>query len=163
MRRRCEAPYVPGFLSFREGPAVEEALQSLTHGYGAVLFDAHGLAHPRGCGLATHVAVELDLVGVGVAKSLLCGRHDEPGPAPGAAVDLNFRGETVGKVLRTKANVRPVFVSVGNRATLDDALRLTMACVTKYRLPEPTRLADATVAEFKAGLVPAPSTRSLDE
>lgn len=151
-RRRCDAPYVPGFLSFREGPAVAEALGALRHAFGAVLFDAHGLAHPRGCGLATHVAVELDLVGVGVAKSRLVGRHDEPGEARGDAADLVYRGATVGRVVRTRPRVRPVYVSIGNRIDLDGAVRLATACLGRFRLPEPTRRADAEVARFKSEL-----------
>lgn len=147
--RPCDVPYIPGYLAFREGPAVEEALGKLTHGYGAVLFDAHGHAHPRRCGLATFVSVELGLVGVGVAKSRLVGAHDEPGPGRGEAADLTDRGETIGRVVRSRDGVRPIYVSVGNRVDLESAVHLTLACCTRYRLPEPTRLADAAVARQK--------------
>jgi deoxyribonuclease V len=159
VQRPCEAPYVPGFLTFREGPAVAEALRALRTPFGAALFDAHGLAHPRGCGLATHIAVELDLVGVGAAKSLLVGTFAEPGPHKGDTSDLVYRKQVVGRVLRTRDRVRPVFVSVGHRVDLDSATALTLACCTRYRLPEPTRLADAHVARFKAETLGTPSRR----
>ena len=149
--RPCEVPYVPGFLSFREGPAVTAAIGGLSHEFGAVLFDGQGQAHPRRCGLATHVGVEMDLVSVGVAKSRLTGTHDEPGETRGSRVDLIDKGELVGTVLRTRDRVKPLYVSIGHRVDLDSAASLVMACVTRYRLPEPTRQADRLVGELKRG------------
>lgn len=149
--RPTGAPYVPGFLSFREAPAVHAALDALTMEYGAILFDGQGIAHPRRCGLATHIGVERDVPSVGCAKSRLIGDHDEPGLETGDAADLLHRGDLVGRVLRTRAKTRPLFVSVGHRATLDAAVQLVLACRTRYRLPEPTRQADQLVARFKRG------------
>ncbi len=134
-------PYVPGYLAFREAPAALEALAVL--GALDLLFvDGHGLAHPRRFGIACHLGVLLDLPTVGVAKSRLVGEHEEPGPEPGAAVPLVDRGEVVGMVLRTRARVRPVYVSVGHRISLERAVELTLAFCRGFRLPEPTRLAD---------------------
>lgn len=149
--RPTGAPYVPGYLSFREAPAVHAALDALTAPYGLVMFDGQGIAHPRRCGLATHVGVERDVPSVGCAKSRLIGDYDEPGLETGDAADLVHRGELVGRVLRTRAKTRPLFVSIGHRATLDAAVQLVLGCRTRYRLPEPTRLADQLVARFKRG------------
>ena len=151
VRRRSGGPYVPGFLSFREGPAVGAALDGLTRRHGLILFDGQGLAHLRRCGLATHVGVERDVASVGVAKSRLIGTHGEVGPETGDVADLTDRGERVGVVLRTRPKTRPLFVSVGHRCDLPSAVEAVLACRTKYRLPEPTRLADRAVAAFKRG------------
>ena len=151
-RRAVEVPYIPGYLSFREGPAVLEAVGKLAHPFGAVCFDGQGYAHPRRCGLAVHVGVQLDVPSVGVAKSRLVGLFNEPGNAAGDASPLTDGGEVIGCVLRTRANVKPLFVSVGHRVDLDSARRLVMACRTKYRLPEPTRQADAAVGRLKRSL-----------
>ncbi len=150
---RCEReePYIPGYLSFREGPTVHAALGSLSHPYGAVLFDGQGIAHPRGCGMATHVAVERDVPGVGCAKSRLIGTHGAVGPRTGDAADLLHEDRIVGRVLRTRDKTRALFISIGHRCDLDSAVALVLACRTRYRLPEPTRLADAAVARLKRG------------
>ena len=113
--RPVEAPYIPGFLSFREGPAVLEAVAKLKTPWSAICFDAHGYAHPRRCGLASHLSITLDVVGVGVAKSRLIGTHDEPAQEAGAASPLTDDGESIGLVLRTRPNVRPIFISIGHR------------------------------------------------
>jgi deoxyribonuclease V len=122
----------------------------LKHQYGAVLFDGQGYAHPRRCGVASHLAVTLDVVGVGVGKSRLIGTFEEPGEAAGSDAALMDRGEQIGLVLRTQDGVNPVFVSVGHRVDLESAKRLVLACTTKYRIPEPTRQADMEVAKLKA-------------
>lgn len=142
-------PYVPGFLSFREGPAVLEAIGKLEHGFGVICFDGQGIAHPRRCGLATHLAVTLDRPGVGVAKSRLIGTYKEPGYRAGSTSPLMDKGEQVGLVLRTRDGVRPLFISVGHRVDLASAKELVLACCTRYRLPEPTRQADIEVAKLK--------------
>src|SRR5687768_1975040 len=139
-------PYIPGFLSFREGDAVLEALSRLKQAFGVICFDGQGYAHPRRCGLASHLSITLDVPGVGVAKSRLLGTFEEPDPAAGSFKRLMDNGEQVGIVLRTKDHTRPLFVSVGHRVDLDSARRLVMACVTRYRVPEPTRQADIEVA-----------------
>jgi deoxyribonuclease V len=145
------APYIPGFLSFREGPVLLEAISRLTAGFGAILFDGQGYAHPRRCGLASHVAIELDLPGVGVAKSRLIGTFGPPGPLAGSSSPLMDAGEQVGLVLRTKDRTNPVFVSIGHRVDVPSAARLVLACCTRYRIPEPTRQADIEVARLKRG------------
>ena len=143
-------PYIPGYLGFREGPAVTEALRGLRVPYGAVLFDGMGIAHPRRCGIAVQISVTLDIPGIGVGKSRLFGTHREPGPKAGDMEALWDGAQQLGWVLRTKDKVRPVYVSVGHRADLDSARDLVMGCCAGYRLPEPTRLADREVAAFKA-------------
>jgi deoxyribonuclease V len=148
-------PYVPGLLTFREGPAILAAWWKLACPPDVVMFDGTGYAHPRRCGLACHLGVLLDVPSIGVAKSRLCGAADEPGPRRGESTDWFDRGELVGRVVRTRDRVAPLFISVGHRATLDDAVRLTLACGTRYRLPEPTRLAHQFVTATKLRLAPA--------
>ncbi|MDI6710883.1 MAG: deoxyribonuclease V [Thermoanaerobacterales bacterium] len=134
-------PYVPGFLVYREGPVLERAFAALSRMPDVVLFDGHGLAHPRRLGIASHFGILLDRPTVGVAKSRLVGEFEDPGPEPGDTAPLIDRGEPVGCVLRTKRGVRPVFVSVGHRIGLEQAVDLALSCCRGYRLPEPTRLA----------------------
>jgi deoxyribonuclease V len=147
--RPAEVPYVPGFLSFREGPAVADAIRSLQHPFDAILFDAHGYAHPRRCGLATHLAIELGRPGIGVAKSRLLGEFEDPPPNAGASAPLMDASEQIGLVVRTRDRVRPIFVSVGHLVDLSTAAELVRACCTRYRIPEPTRQADIEVARLK--------------
>ena len=141
-------PYLPGYLSFREGPAVSAALANLKHPFGVVCFDGQGFAHPRRCGLATHIAVTLGVPGIGVAKSRYIGEFDEPGRSAGAWSPLTDKGETIGAVVRTRDGVNPVFVSVGHLVDLPSAIELVLSCVRK-RVPEPTRQADIEVAKLK--------------
>jgi deoxyribonuclease V len=153
VRRPVDVPYIPTYLSFREGPALIEAVGKLKRPFGVICFDAQGVAHPRRCGLATHVGIEIDRPAVGIAKSRLIGTHDEPAPRAGATAELidGPDGEVVGVALRTRPSVRPVYVSEGHRVTLASAVELAMACVTRYRIPEPTRLADQFVGRLKRG------------
>jgi len=134
-------PYVPGLLSFREMPAVLPALDRLSTEPDVFILDAQGYAHPRRFGLACHLGVLLDRPAIGVAKTRLVGRHDAPGPEKGDRAPLVHNDETIGSVVRTRERVNPVFVSVGHRATLDDAVDLTLRCATRYKLPMPTHLA----------------------
>jgi deoxyribonuclease V len=134
-------PYVPGLLSFREAPAVLEAFARLRIQPDLILYDGQGVAHPRRFGIAAHVGVLLDLPSIGVAKTRLIGEH---GPVPttkGRWAPLRDGDELIGAVLRTRAHVKPLYVSIGHRVSLDTAIRYVMACVTRYRLPETTRLA----------------------
>jgi deoxyribonuclease V len=149
------APYLPGFLSFREGPTVRKALDALTHPFGVICFDGQGYAHPRRCGLATHLSVTLDVPGVGVAKSRLIGTHDEPAEPAGSSTPLLDDGEQIGLVLRTRDRTRPLYISVGHRVDLRTAAELALACCTRYRIPEPTRQADIEVAKLKRRHEPA--------
>jgi deoxyribonuclease V len=134
-------PYVPGLLSFREAPAVLEAFARLRMQPDLILYDGQGVAHPRRFGIASHVGVLLDCPSIGVAKTRLIGEH---GPVPttkGRWAPLRDGDELIGAVLRTRAHVKPLYVSIGHRVSLDTAIRYVMACVTRYRLPETTRLA----------------------
>lgn len=142
-------PYIPGLLSFREAPAVLAALRKL-HGVPDVLLcDAHGLAHPRRFGLASHVGVITGLPTVGCAKTRLVGRHEEPGMRRGCRRALIHRGQRVGTVLRTRDGVKPLFVSVGHGIDLPSAERVVLACSKRYRLPEPQRFAHQLAAHAK--------------
>lgn len=135
-------PYVPGLLSFREIPAILAALEAIEPLPDLLLCDGHGIAHPRRFGIACHLGVLLDRPCIGVAKSRLVGEH---GPVParrGEWTPLMHEGETVGAVLRSRAGVKPVYVSPGHRISLETAVARVMGCVTRYRLPETTRVAD---------------------
>lgn len=143
-------PYIPGYLSFREAPALEAAFGAARSPFGLVLFDGMGKAHPRRCGIAAHLGVTLGLPAAGVGKSRLFGTHREVGEDAGAMEPLMDKDETLGMVLRSKTRVKPIYVSVGNLCDLDSAVRAVRACLAGYRLPEPTRLADLEAARFKA-------------
>ncbi len=147
-------PYVPGLLSFREIPPVVGALEQVKSEVDVVIFDAQGLAHPRGLGLASHLGLFLDVPTVGCAKSRLVGEHEEPGPEKGSTADLVYRKKVVGKVLRTRNNVSPVYVSVGNRIDLMSAVELVLRCCTRYRLPETTRQAHDAANKLRRGEEP---------
>lgn len=135
-------PYIPGFLSFREIPVLLRALSDLPEMPDMLMVDGQGIAHPRRLGIAAHLGVVTGLPSIGVAKSLLCGKYDEPGPHKGDTSVLMHKGEKIGTVLRSKDNVKPLFISPGHRVSHDTAVAMVLRCLTKYRLPEPTRLAD---------------------
>lgn len=136
-----EFPYVPGLLSFREAPLILAACEELTAMPDILMVDGQGIAHPRRIGLASHLGLFLDIPTVGCAKSRLCGGHDEPGNEAGSCAELLDNGEVIGAVLRTRTNVKPVYVSIGHKIDLPTAVRLVLGCCRGYRLPEPTRLA----------------------
>lgn len=136
-------PYIPGLLSFRELPAVLQALDALGQTPDLIFSDGHGIAHPRGLGIAAHLGVITGLPTIGVAKKILTGQHEPLGERRGDQVDLlDKHGKVIGSVLRSKDKVRPLIISPGNRVSLATAPQLVMRYVTRYRLPEPTRLAD---------------------
>jgi deoxyribonuclease V len=139
--RRAAFPYVPGLLSFREAPAVLEAFERVRNRPDVVLCDGQGVAHPRRMGLASHLGLWLGLPTVGCAKSRLTGEYEEPGPEKGARSPLVDRGEVVGSVVRTRARVKPLFVSSGHRIDLESAVAVVLGCAPKYRVPVPARLA----------------------
>jgi len=143
--REVTFPYVPGLLSFREAPPLLAAAKKLKTKPDVFMLDGQGLAHPRRFGLACHIGLLMDRPTVGCAKSRLCGRYKEPGPRAGSSCQLIDAGEVIGRVLRTRDGVKPLFISVGHLITLDQAVKLTLRCCTKYRLPEPTRLAHQLV------------------
>lgn len=134
-------PYVPGYLSFRELPAVLKALDRLATTPDLLLCDGQGLAHPRRFGLACHLGVLTDIPSIGVAKSRLVGTHRDLAPEKGQWVPLIDRGETIGAVVRTRARVNPVYVSIGHRISLTTAVDYVLRCTTRFRLPETTRWA----------------------
>ncbi len=141
-RRPTTFPYIPGFLSFREVPAVLDALEKLSVTPDLLLCDGQGIAHPRRFGIACHLGVLTNIPAIGVAKSLLVGKHDSLPVRRGSWQPLRHEGETIGAVLRTRACINPVYVSTGHRVSLTAAIDYVMRCTTKYRLPETTRWAD---------------------
>jgi deoxyribonuclease V len=144
-------PYVPGLLSFREAPALLAALRALPRVPDLVLCDGHGRAHPRRLGIASHVGLVSGLPTIGIGKSLLCGAHAKLGTARGAREPLVDRGEVIGEAVRTRAAVRPVYVSVGHRVSLARAVQWVLACSGRFRLPGPVHAAD----RLAGGAVPA--------
>jgi deoxyribonuclease V len=146
-------PYIPGLLSFREAPACLAAVRKLKSEPDLFLIDGQGIAHPRRLGLAAHLGLFLDKPTIGCAKSRLIGQFEPPGIEKGAHNPLRDHDEIIGAVVRTRRNVKPLFISVGHKCRLEDAIRLTLACATKYRLPEPTRLAHQAVSRFKKSLL----------
>jgi deoxyribonuclease V len=156
-----EFPYVPGLLSFRELPSVAGALDKVETVVDALILDAQGLAHPRRMGLASHAGLFVDVPTVGCAKSRLVGSFEEPGLEKGSATDLVHRREVVGRVVRTRERVSPVYVSVGNGVDLESSVELVLACCTKYRLPETTRHAHNAANRLRRGEDPGDSFRLL--
>ena len=160
-RRRLRFPYIPGLLSFREAPALLAALRRLRRTPDVLMCDGQGRAHPRRFGIACHLGVVGDLPAIGCAKSRLTGRHVEPGNERGSRATLMDGEEVIGEVVRTQTGVNPVFVSVGHKADLDGARQLVLDCAIRYRLPEPTRLADRLVAAAKRSSTMRQGVRSI--
>jgi deoxyribonuclease V len=154
VREPTPFPYIPGLLSFREAPAVLAAFERLRAVPDLILYDGQGVAHPRRFGIASHIGLLLDTPTIGVAKTRLVGEHRQLPERKGAWVPLVDHGETIGAVLRTRASVMPLYVSIGHRVSLEGAIRWVMACTTRYRLPETTRWAHhlASVDETGAKL-----------
>lgn len=138
----AEFPYIPGLLSFREIPAILAALAKLKNIPDLLMVDGQGIAHYRRVGIATHLGLILDMPSIGVAKSRLSGNFTMPGLSKGELSPLIMGEERIGTVLRSKDKVKPLFISPGHRVSVESALSITIKCLTKYRLPEPTRMAD---------------------
>jgi len=134
-------PYIPGLLAFREGPVVLAALAHLRVEPDLLIFDGQGMAHPRRFGIASHIGVLVDRPSIGCAKSRLCGKHDQPGHDKGCYALLRDDQEVIGAIVRTRMGVKPVYISVGHKIDLARAIRYTLGCCTRFRLPETTRLA----------------------
>ncbi len=149
VKDRVRFPYIPGLLSFRETPVLLKAFLQLRQRPDAMIFDGQGIAHSRGLGLASHAALFLDLPSVGCAKSRLIGDYLPVGMERGSSSWLEFQGQHVGKVVRTRTNVKPVFVSPGHRMSLQGAADLVLATCRGYRLPEPIRMADQLVNQLR--------------
>ena len=148
-RRKLQFPYVPGLLSFREIPILMAAFARLKTEPDLLLIDGHGRAHPRLFGLACHVGVLFDKPAIGCGKSLLVGEAGEPAAKAGSVAPLDFHGERVGMVLRTRDNTRPIFVTQGHRISLATAVKVVCKCLDGYRIPKPTREADHYVRDLR--------------
>lgn len=148
-RRETDFPYIPGLLTFREGPALVDAFERLASEPDVILFDGQGIAHPRALGIATHMGVLLDRPTIGVAKKILTGTAADPAERRGATSPIVRDGVTIGMAVRTKDRVRPVYVSVGHKIGLEAAVRIVLATGRGYRLPEPTRQAHLYANEVR--------------
>lgn len=150
--RKVAFPYIPGYLSFREGPAVIDAVNGLSTKPGLLIFDGQGTAHPRGVGIAAFMGALMDMPAIGCAKTRLVGEYVEPGRRRGERSELGHKGIAVGAVLRTQEGVKPVFVSPGHRINIEDSVKMVLACSPRYRLPDPIRRADALSKKMKREL-----------
>ena len=147
--KKVTFPYIPGLLSFREAPVCIAAVEKLKKIPDLFIIDGQGIAHPRRLGLAAHLGLFFDKPTIGCAKSRLIGTFNEPSPQKGNYSLLKDKNQTIGAVLRTRTNVKPVFISAGHKCQLDDAIQWVLKCAVKYRLPEPTRLAHQIVSKKK--------------
>ncbi len=146
-------PYIPGYLSFRELEVLLKLFRQVKSPPGLVLVDGQGIAHHRGIGLASHLGLFLEIPTIGCAKSRLVGKYDEVGSKKGERVPLLYHKTIIGSVLRTRDNVKPMFISPGNGIDVERATEFALACTSKYRLPEPTRRADIAVAQYKKDMI----------
>lgn len=147
--RKVTFPYIPGLLSFREAPVCIAAAEKIRNQPDIFMIDGQGIAHPRRLGLAAHLGLFFNKPTIGCAKSRLTGKFEEPPLEKGKYTPLKDGDEVIGAVVRTRSNVKPVFISVGHKCLLKNAITITLACTTKYRLPEPTRLAHQFVGRLK--------------
>ncbi|RDC62889.1 endonuclease V [Adhaeribacter pallidiroseus] len=145
-----ELPYIPGFLAFREAPNLLQAYKKLTQKPDLIMVDGHGISHPRRMGIASHLGVHLQKPTMGLAKEILVGKFEMPGPEQGALSPVLHRNEHIANAIRTKEKVKPVFASAGHLLDLETATQIALATTRKHKLPEPTRLADYYAAVFKA-------------
>ncbi|MEA1935766.1 MAG: deoxyribonuclease V [Thermodesulfobacteriota bacterium] len=144
-------PYIPGLLTFREGLPLLKAFEKLRIVPDVAIFDGQGIAHPRGLGLASHMGLFLNMPTIGCAKTRLAGKYDEPGKEVGDYSPLMLDDRIVGAVLRTKKNVKPVFISQGHKIGLQRAIDIVLSSCTGYKLPEPVRKAHLTVNRIRMG------------
>ena len=148
-RGRVNFPYIPGLLSFREIPIMLRAIKRLKSDPELILCDGQGIAHPRGLGLASHLALMVGKPTIGCAKSRLVGEFSEVDEEKGSYAHLLYNGRVVGAVVRTRRGVKPLFVSPGNTITLEEAVDMVLGCCRKYRMPEPTRQAHLLVTRLR--------------
>ncbi len=141
-------PYVPGLLSFREGAVLIEAFRQLKQEPDVLIFDGMGRIHPRKIGIASHMGLWLQKPTIGCGKNHLVGNYETPDLEKGSYSTLTYKGETLGVVLRTRTNVKPVYISVGHLADLETSIQLVLACTPKYRLPRPIREAHNAAGEY---------------
>ncbi len=147
-QRPTPFPYIPGLLSFREGPVLEEAFEKLKHEPDVFIFDGMGIMHPRRIGIASHMGLWLQKPTIGCGKTYFLGQYDEPAQERGASSLVHHKGDIIGAVLRTRTGVKPVYISPGHLADLPTSLDLVMRCTPKYRLPEPIRQAHNAAGDF---------------
>lgn len=147
--KKITFPYVPGFLTFREGPAIIEAIEKLKITPDVIIFDGQGIAHPKGLGIASHIGALLNMPTIGCAKSRLIGAFREPGKRKGQWSHLMHNGKTIGAVLRTRDNIRPVFVSPGHKIDLEASVNIIIHCTENYRISAPQRCADMLAKRAK--------------
>ena len=140
--KKVEFDYIPGLLSFRESPSIIDAFEKVRQEPDLIMVDGQGIAHPRRFGIAAHLGILLNKPFIGCAKSLLCGKYDEPSEKAGSFSELHDKGKVIGAVLRTKDKTNPMYISIGHKIDLPTAISYAMKCCQGYRLPEPTRLAD---------------------
>lgn len=157
-----KVPYFPGFLAFRELPLLVKTYKYLENTPDLIVVDGHGIAHPRRLGIASHLGVVLKTPTIGCAKKLLYGKTKEPCQERGCYEEIKDGKEVIGYTLRTKKGVKPVFVSAGNLITNEEALKWTLKLTTKYRLPEPTRLAHNYLQKVRKGII-SRNTQSEEE
>ena len=136
---KVDFPYIPGLLSFRESPILLKAFAKIKSNPDVIILDAQGIAHPRGIGLASHIGLLLDKPSIGCAKTRLIGDYNEVGEEVGCYSHLTVKDKVVGAVLRTRKNVKPVFISPGHKFDLDTSIALVLKCCRGFRLPEPVR------------------------
>ncbi|MCD6595172.1 deoxyribonuclease V [bacterium] len=148
-KERVRFPYIPGYLTFREAPLLLSLFEKLQIVPDLVMVDGQGIAHPRKMGLGAHIGLFLGIPTIGVAKSRLIGKYDEPKIEKGSWSWLTHKSEKIGMVVRTRKNVKPLFISPGNLIGFESALNWTLKCSIKYRIPEPTKIAHNTVTNFK--------------
>ncbi len=148
---KVDFPYIPGLLSFRESPILLKAFARIKSNPDVVILDAQGIAHPRGIGLASHIGLLLDKPSIGCAKTRLVGDYNEIGQEVGCYSHLTIKGKVVGAVLRTRKNIKPVFVSPGHKINLDTSIDLVLKSCCGYRLPEPVRQAHNLVKKTATG------------
>ena len=141
-------PYIPGLLSFREGEVILKAQEKLKQSPDVYIFDGQGIMHPRRLGIAAHIGLWLQKPTVGCGKSRLIGQHGDLATQKGSMTPITDKDETVGMLVRTRTNVKPVYISVGHKSTLETACQLILNCTTRYKLPEPIRAADHLAGDF---------------
>jgi len=147
--QKTSFPYIPGYLSFREGPAILAAFRKMTTPPDLLLFDGQGIAHPRRAGIASHMGVLLNIPAIGCAKSRLVGESEKPALKKGSWSPLYYRDEIVGAVLVTRSGCKPLFISPGNLITLKEAIEVVLHLTPRFRLPEPIRAADSLAKRLK--------------
>ena len=151
-------PYIPGLLTFREGPSILAAFKKIKNEPDIILFDGQGIAHPRRMGIATHLGLFLDKPTIGCAKSRLSGKYTSVGEEKGDYALLKEGEEILGAVLRTRREVKPVFISPGHKIDLPNSIEIVLKCIIKYRLPLPVREAHIFVNQIRNNL-----TSTIDE